>query len=501
MRKSTIWIVSAVMGLSFIALLFLQLSYMNDMVQMKKEQLDENVNRALYQASRKQELDETLRCLELNLRDSLPMDVTAMTADGVDSLVQVNDWNAKMSRMKGANKFSILHQPNTTEKDEDVELHELLRDRYVGQKALLDEVIYSMLYDSSDKPLNERLNFRQLDEDIRLELANNGINIKYHFSVQTSDGREVYRCADWEEEGSQYTYSQLLFRNDSPTRMGVVKVHFPEIGSYVFSGIYFMIPSLIFTIVLLITFIFTIVAVFRQKRLNEMRNDFIHNMTHELKTPVSSISLAAQMLDDKDVAKNETMIAHISKVIQDESKRLRILVDKVLQMSMFKRPDGAALKKKELDVNVLIEGVVDTFRLKVGYGGGEIITDLRAKRPQLYGDELHFTNVIFNLLDNAVKYKKQNEDLRLNVRTWNDDKHLLISISDNGIGIKKDNLKKIFEKFYRVHTGNVHNVKGFGLGLAYVQHIIEAHGGVISAESDFGKGTRFIIKLPRMDRK
>ena len=324
---------------------------------------------------------------------------------------------------------------------------------------------------------------------------NNGIDIPYHFTVSTQDGREVYRCPDYTEEGEDYTYSQVLFRNDPSNKMGVVKIHFPDMGSYIFSGIRFMIPSVAFTIVLLVTFIFTIFVIFRQKRYTEIKNDFINNMTHELKTPISSISLAAQMLNDETVTKSPVMMKHLGGVINDESKRLRFLVEKVLQMSMFDRKK-AIFKKKELNLNDLVENVANTFTLRVEHTGGHITTELNATEPTIYVDEMHFTNVIFNLLDNAVKYRNPDRPLELAVKTWNDKEKLYFSVKDNGVGIKKENLKKIFEKFYRVHTGNVHDVKGFGLGLAYVKKMVDLHKGEIHVESEKGKGTKFIISLP-----
>ncbi len=242
-----------------------------------------------------------------------------------------------------------------------------------------------------------------LDQDLKTELMNNGIDIPYHFTVTSQDGREVYRCPDYTEEGEDYTYTQALFRNDPSNKMGVVRIHFPDMNSYIFSSVRFMIPSIAFTVVLLVTFIFTIVVIFRQKRYTEIKNDFINNMTHELKTPISSISLAAQMLNDETVAKSPTMMKHLGGVINDESKRLRFLVEKVLQMSMFDRKK-AIFKKKELNLNDLVENVAHTFTLRVEHTGGHINTDLKATEPTIYVDEMHFTNVIFNLLDNAVKY-------------------------------------------------------------------------------------------------
>jgi two-component system phosphate regulon sensor histidine kinase PhoR len=194
------------------------------------------------------------------------------------------------------------------------------------------------------------------------------------------------------------------------------------------------------------------------------------------------------------------MFQHISGVINDETKRLRFQVEKVLQMSMFDR-QKATLKTKKIDTNELITGVINTFALKVERYNGKITSELNAEEPFIEADEMHITNVIFNLMDNAVKYKKPDEDLHLDVRTWNEAGKVMISIQDNGIGIKKEDLKKIFEKFYRVHTGNLHDVKGFGLGLAYVKKIIIDHKGTIRAESEPGVGTKFIIALPLLKIK
>ena len=261
-----------------------------------------------------------------------------------------------------------------------------------------------------------------------------------------------------------------------------------------------MLPALFFTIVLCGTFIYTLFIIFRQKKVTELKNDFINNMTHEFKTPISTISLAAQMLTDSSVAKSPQMLQHITGIIGDESKRLRFQVEKVLQVSLFDQ-QKASLKTRELDVNELVTGVVNTFALKVEKNGGTIVTHLDAADPVILADEMHITNVVFNLMDNAVKYKRDDEALRLTIRTWNETGKFCLSIQDNGMGIKKENLKRVFDRFYRVHTGNLHNVKGFGLGLAYVKKVIQDHHGTIRAESEFGVGTKFIIVLPLLNSK
>ena len=516
MKKSTIWLISIVMGLSFLGLLYLQLSYIEQMVKMKKEQFDESVNRSLYQASRNLEMNETLRYLEKDVKETERRAVTqdTMTVDGLNGTVKQShqfsvsaddgtayySFEAKTFAIKPANvpKGMILRTDKSSLIEASKSLQEIVRNRYVYQKALLDEVVYNILYTASDKPLKERVNFKMLDQDIHTELLNNGINIPYHFTVSTADGREVYRCPDYTDEGLQYSYSQVLFRNDPSSKMGVVKIHFPDMNSYIMSSVRFMIPAIVFTIVLLITFIFTIVIIFRQKRYTEIKNDFINNMTHELKTPISSISLAAQMLGDDSVAKSPQMQKHLGGIINDESKRLRFLVEKVLQMSMFDRK-SVSFKKKELDLNELLEQIASTFSLRVEHTGGKIFLEIEAVDSAIYVDEVHFQNAITNLMDNAVKYRKPEQPLNLYIRTWNEKGRLCFSIRDTGQGIKRENVKKIFDKFYRVHTGNVHDVKGFGLGLAYVKRIIDLHEGEIKCESELGKGTTFTVSLPELN--
>ena len=513
MKKKTIWTIAVIMGLSFILLLFLQLTYIREMANMKKEQFDESVNRALYQASRNLELNETLRYLEKDVRETerkennqgngsagAQKDAADSSSRRTANSFRGSNYLTFRMKMKMDNpvkmpKAMILINDKNSNNAASRSLQEIVKNRYVYQKALVDEVVMNMLYSAADKPLKERVNFKILDQDIKAELINNGVNIHYHFIVTTQDGREVYRCPDYSDEGSEFTYTQVLFRNDPSSKMGVVKVHFPDINSYIFSSIKFMIPSVFFTLILLVTFIITLVLVFRQKRYNEIKNDFVNNMTHELKTPIASISLATQMLNDDSVTKSEKMRKHLVGVITDETKRLRFLVEKVLQMSMFDRKKSS-FKKKHLDLNEMVESIANSFSLRVEHTGGKINVDIGAVDSDIYVDEVNFQNVIFNLMDNAVKYRKTDEPVDIYLKTWNDDKWLYLSVHDTGKGIKKDDLKKIFEKFYRVGTGNVHDVKGFGLGLAYVKKVVDLHDGEIKVDSEYGKGSTFTIKLP-----
>ena len=492
MKKSTIWIIAIVMGIFFLALLFLQAKYFEEVINMRKEQFDESVTRSLYQTARNLELNETKKGLETQFSKQSERNDSTKTAKSPTT------FEARLHSNIPANVPKGLFLDNLNSNSTDESLRDSVKQRYIYQRALLNEVVYSILYKASEKPLAERIDFPSLDSDLRTELRSNGININYHFNVTTSDGREVYRCPEYSSEGDRYTYRQVLYPNDPSAQKGILYIHFPDMQSFLFSSVKFMIPAIIFTLMLLIVFIFTIWSIFRQKRLTEIKNDFINNMTHEFKTPISTISLAAQMLRDPSVTKSETMFKHISGVIVDETKRLRFQVEKVLQMSMFDRK-ATTFKRKEVDANVLMQDTVNTFRLKVEASGGKIDAHLDAEDAIVFVDEMHFTNVIFNLMDNAVKYKAEDRELNLTVTTHNEsDDKLIITIADNGIGIKREDLKKIFEKFYRVHTGNRHDVKGFGLGLAYVHNVVKALGGSIHAESEYGKGTKFIITLPLM---
>ena len=502
MKKHTTFILGLLMSCSFFALLVLQVRYIEEMASMRHEQFDESVKRSLYNAAHKLELHETMRHLEKEAKEAEVAD--HLNKQGMEVVTRQYEFksNGKVSSFE---MRTIVVPQSPIKKEKNIpeasrSLQEIIRNRYVHQRALMDEAIYKMLYATSNMPLEQRIDFATLSQDLKAELLHNGIELPYHFSVSTSDGREIYHSEGYENNEDEGTYTQILFGNDPPSKMGVLKIHFPTVNSYIFSSVSFMIPALFFTIVLCIAFIYTLYVILRQKKVTELKNDFINNMTHEFKTPISTISLASQMLTDSAVTKSPQMLQHITGIISDETKRLRFQVEKVLQISLFD-DKKAVMKNSEIDLNDLLSGVVNIFALKVEKNGGTIITHLEAEDATIFADEMHITNVMFNIMDNAVKYKRAEEPLRLTIHTWNEGDKLHLSIQDNGIGIKKENLKRVFDRFYRVHTGNLHNVKGFGLGLAYVKKVIQDHHGSIRAESELGVGTKFIIVLPLLNSK
>ena len=511
MRKSTIWLLAVVMAFAFAGLLYLQVNYVSIILKTRSEQFNETVKRSLRQVSKNLELDETRKYLEddINRDETNFMYQNAPDAQSLGQVInhekyqlQIKDSNGTVQQIEmqsfseplsSLSKRQSANSIVNTSKD----LQKTLKRRYQYQGGLIEEVIYNILYTANLKPIEERIDFKKLNNYLKTEFINNGLNLPFVFSVINKDGNVVYQSGEFQKQPiASDVITQVLFPNDPPSKLNYLRVYFPTKGDYISSSITFIVPSVIFSLILLITFVFTIYIVFRQKKLSEMKNDFINNMTHELKTPVSTISLAAQMLKDSDITKSPDVFKHISGVINDETKRLSFLVEKVLQMSLFER-QKAALKLKEIDANDLVANVANTFVLKVEKYGGTMDIDLQATESDIYVDEMHITNVLFNLMDNAVKYRRPEVPLTLMARTWNENGKLLISVEDNGIGIKKEYLKKVFDRFFRVPTGNVHDVKGFGLGLAYVRKIIEDHKGTIRAESGAGNiGTKFIITLP-----
>ncbi len=496
MKKSTITALAVVMGVSFASLLLMQLTYIEEIISIRKRHFEESVYRSLYRTAHQLEVQETMYYLEQSA--GAIENVPTLAADTTKRASAHSNFGLVDNFEPMTSKKYFTKKRGKTLPDVSRSLQDIIREKFLHEKSLLNEVIYRILYTASDRPLEQRIDFAFLDQTLKAELHYHGIDMPYHFVVTTGSGREVFRCSDYDAAGEQDSYTVPLFRNDPESKMARLTVHFPDMEKFIHSSLWYILPSMLFTLVLLVTFVVTLVLVFRQKKLTEVKNDFINNMTHEFKTPISSISLAAQMLGDESLNKSPQMFKRLSSTIIDETKRLRFQVEKVLQLSMYEN-QKANLKMKEVNANELISGVVHTFGLKVEKNGGKIITELNAEDPLVMVDDMHFTNVIFNLMDNAVKYRRTDSPLELKLTTWNENKRLCISIQDNGIGIKKDDLKKIFDKFYRVHTGNLHDVKGFGLGLAYVKKIVLDHKGVIYAESELGIGTKFIIKLPIID--
>lgn len=510
MKKSTIWLLIILMGITFGGLLYIEIKYMEDMVKMRDDQFAEGVKRSLHAVTGQLDRDETSFYLDENANEIETKQLYSQYPDeqlphlgGIRYSFSTNSGVQGNLTLRGdVDQIATLQSipSNPIDRTSTMQqLQETAADRYLYQRGLLDEVILKINTQASTRPIDERADSAVVRKYLANELSHNGLDLPFEFAVVNRDDYPIYSTGNFPkiEAGTENTlFVQALFPHDPPNQKNYLKVYFPSKNKYIMRSIGFLIPAFCFTIVLLIVFIYTIILAFRQKKLNEMKTDFINNMTHEFKTPISTISLAAQMLNDDSVRKSPSMLQHISSIITDETKRLRFQVEKVLQMSMFDKKK-ATIRLQEMDANSAIANIINTFKIKVERYGGNIEAQLDAEDSIISADEMHFTNLIFNLLDNAVKYRMEDRPINIKVKTANiSGSRLQITINDNGIGIRKDHLKKIFDKFYRVSTGNKHDVKGFGLGLAYVQKMVILHGGTIKVESELNEGTKFIINLP-----
>lgn len=505
MKKSLIWLLTVLMALTAIVLLYIQIMYMESMIRMRDDQFSEGVRRSLYAVSSLLEQDETKYFLE---EDVAQVEASSIYAQygGTPHLGGIKYTFTTRSGVAGdvtlkadAEKiYKIQSESNVASSYNS--MREELKGQYLYQKGVIDDVIINIMNKAGDRPIEERADSVAVRRYLKRELENNGLELPFEFAVVNRNGNVFYQSPGFSNVNpatlENSIFVQSLFRNDPPLKKNYLKVYFPSKTKYILNSVKFLIPSFIFTFILLIVFLYTIILAFRQKRLTEMKNDFINNMTHELKTPISSLSLAGQMLGDASVRKSDTMMRHIAEVINDDTKRLRFMVEKVLQMSLYYN-QKSVLNLVALDANKVIAAAAHSVKLRVEKVGGRIELDLAAGRSLVKVDEMHFANLITNLLDNAVKYRSEEHPLILKIAT-EDLPHnkLQITVTDTGIGIRKDDLRKIFDKFFRVSTGDRHDVKGFGLGLAYVKKMVEEFGGEITAESEFGRGTTFTLTLP-----
>lgn len=365
--------------------------------------------------------------------------------------------------------------------------------RMTNKVISIENIVSSILRETP--PLRDRFTSDELNELLRKSLDDVGIHLNYECAVRGDFGGLIYRTPNYSESSGANKYLRQLFPNDPVPGNNILSIYFPDEQEYKFRQTAFMaIASMIMVLFLLVLSTGTFIVIFRQKKLSEIRNDFINNMTHELKTPIATISLASQMLGDRNIAPESKDTDGLAGVINDESSRLRILVDKVLQTAIFEQAH-IDLEKEMTDLHEVIIRAVDAFILQVKDRGGTLSTFLNASDPVAMLDEQNIFNVLINLLDNALKYTTSVPEILIS--TSSAAKGISISISDNGIGISREHLKHIFDKFYRVPSGNRHNIKGFGLGLSYVRKIIEEHHGTIKVDSQVNKGTTITIHLPK----
>lgn len=351
-------------------------------------------------------------------------------------------------------------------------------------------------YREVNVPLNKRVHPQTLDSMLRAELRNLSIFSEYDYKVTSANYDSVIfiRASNRSEFLPANSYETPLFPKDMIRDSGMLTITFPEKNNIILSNLTAMMGlSGGLLLVLIFSFGYTIHSILMQKKISEMKTDFINNMTHEFKTPVATIMIASEALKDSELTSDKKSIDRLANIIYDENVRLGSHIERVLNIAKIEKGD-LKLEYKEVEMNDLLAAIVDSMSLQLQKRNASIELDLIANRAIVMGDELHLSNVIFNLLDNANKYSPSNPQIKIS--TFSSGKNLIIRVADKGIGMSKDQLSKIFDQFYRIPTGNLHDVKGFGLGLSYVNNIVKRMNGTIKVKSEKDVGSEFEISLP-----
>lgn len=506
MNKQNFGFISVVVALAFLALIAIQGYWIMNDWDLKNEQFKLRVYAALNNTAAK--LEKTA------LADKLSKKYKKRTQGIVQGDV-IKEYSV-LSKDSGGVSTSVYSQKEFSKHDsiqfnQDFPYHfaaqqadtvkqiENVRDELLKHK----EEIYNDLYDEMEEVnvysnYKPKIDTKLLDSTLRKELQNQDIETKYNYYISSQHPGSLKTTNLSEAELGKDSLGTVYNVNLSPKNIFVkpeyLTVHFPYQNKYLLKTMWSMlIVSGLVLFILIFSFYYFIFTILRQKKLSTIKNDFISNMTHEFKTPISTISLASEMLGDQSVTTTPEKQQRFLKMIKEENKRLSVLVESILQTAILDKGEFK-LKLNELDVHEIINTAINNTNLLVEQRNGKITTNLNATKIRLQADRVHLTNIIFNLIDNALKYSKENPEI--NITTHDAEAGIEIIIRDNGIGISKENQRKIFDKFYRVPTGNVHNVKGFGLGLSYVQAVVNKHGGEISVNSELGKGSTFTVLLP-----
>jgi two-component system, OmpR family, phosphate regulon sensor histidine kinase PhoR len=514
MKRRTIVLLAIFFFLAISGIILIQLYWIKNAISMTDQRFRQDANRALESV--------ILDLEEKELIHSIVEEINSAPTDSVTAVVPANSPIARKLRgfqpnlrlleiygLKNriepltitnegqkifitAENFSSLAPVESTETSTQ-SISAELNGRVTNKIVSLENIMAKILRNTPD--IRERIDFNNLQKLLRNALNGVGIYLDFEFCIRSGASGIIWRTPGFTDKAGANKFIIQLFPNDPVPGQNQLVLYCLQESQYKFEKIGNLgFLSLLFTALLLLLSTGTFIVIFHQKKISEIRNDFINNMTHELKTPISTISLASQMIADKSIPDENKNIGNLAKVISDESIRLKLQVEKVLQTAFFEKT-RMKLNLVDVDIHRILDNTIENFMLQIKNCDGVIRKEYQAKSTDVQVDEAHFLNAISNLIDNAIKYSRGKPEIIISTR--NVKKGLLITVEDKGIGISKENLKRIYDKFYRVHSGNLHNVKGFGLGLSYVRKVIEEHNGTIKAESQINKGTKFSIFIPQ----
>ncbi|MGK0365934.1 MAG: two-component system phosphate regulon sensor histidine kinase PhoR [Saprospiraceae bacterium] len=509
MNKKSIKLIIALMAAALIGIIALQIGWIRSSIRLNEQQFDVSVFNALNKVSERLEYENQLQAYHLinngyfrayfteeyNLRARAgATDFSINTQQGISEVhLSPNDYLSMLEVDSRTAEEGLCNCSKcTAERTQKI-------NSYMNYRTGMDNT-----------PIADRIKLDYIDVALKEELSDRGIDIDYNYGVY-SKRKKSYVMANnhyvVEDGNSQITINgydnlytslyrvNLFSKNDSGRSPGLLMVYFPTRSSVVWGTVWLpLLGSILFTGIILFCFAYVINVIFLQKKVSEMRTDFINNMTHEFKTPIATISLAADSISSPMISGKPDKVKRFADIIRQENRRMNAQVEKVLQIAALDKKDFT-INRSEINLEDIITYAVQNISLSVEKRGGTVSADLKAKDPIIEGDLTHISNIIINLLDNANKYSPDEPVISVTSRDLRNGMEIVIS--DKGLGIDKDSVKHIFDKFYRVHTGNVHDVKGFGLGLSYVKAMMDAHGATINVKSEIGKGSSFILKFPR----
>lgn len=499
-KKGLVWLLSVALSVVFVSLVGVQYFYYRRTIAMSEEQTNQMAHKVLSDVAKDIEIRELVRYLNYELNTSSKTNNTLVEAlqslrgERAGEHVQLKRPGDRHEIEQGIGFFDSLAVSD-----------QIVR-TVVDDHARLDEYVLRHLYrvysyDSIPQLVNPRL----LRESVRVGLKEHGIEESFQISLCNAEGKELFRYTDpymtLDEKQMGVPLIQRLFVNqDYPNKLAPFLRLRLDFGHNLENMWEVVWPGLLVTFIVLVLGAYALLLMRRQLSFQDMKTDFVNNMTHELKTPVSSILLSIEQMQrlqasgSEEQSKRRRYLA----IMEDEAQRLRMLIDKVLQLALYEQDHKEKLiNQVEFSIDEIILKATRIFAVHVGKYGGELILEHNAVNTWIMGSETHMTNVLYNLLENAVKYRDESRPLQLAIRTYNDaNDDLVIIIEDNGRGVPEDDLKNIFKRFYRVHTGLKHDVKGYGLGLAYVHSVIKQSGGRIIAKSKPSGGLSMMIVLP-----
>jgi len=479
-NKRIIVFTSVLLLLGLLGIATVQVFWLKKAIQNSEQDFDKNVFQALYEVSNEIDnlkvsplISEVLGSKDINAKIKGDLIMRTIDEEGKTTSLFYND-------SMTAEQFAAIRE----------QIEESMPLQIDNLQQLMAEQMVSLT------PIQELLDTTKLSSLISKALSNRGISICFRFGITEFAPNNFVLISKNTPFTALYKtkYFIELFPRSIIDQKKTLRLFFPDKSKYIYASIWQIIVSSIFFFLLTVAaFILSFKIIFRQKKLSDMKNDFISNMTHELKTPIATISIASEMLKDNSISEDSNNRKKYANIIFSENKRLANHVEQVLQIAKLENGE-LELNKADRSLHQIIEDVAERFILQLEELGGEIILNLEAKNDIFKVDELHFSNMINNLIDNAIKYNNKQPLIKIN--TYNTMSGIVIEVSDNGIGLSKENQSKIFDKFYRVSKGNVHDVKGFGLGLSYVLSIVKGHLGEISVESKLKEGTKFKIQIP-----